>query len=715
MLSIRTEPGDYNTGAISVANVTSLFLDAPVNTQVGDDLVVVIASSASTALAVDAGWTLISRPLSEASPTARNLAAYRYHVGSTIPVTSQFRALATSAARLAGIVFRVTGADSTAFTAGLSLWPTATPESSTSTIAIPSFTPAASGHATIVAAYSNISAGGTIATATVPGMTQIAHVPSTVGATTTLDVFTGTGGGARTVTWSSTVANSYGFQLALRAEPAPPSATWEARVFKDGALLPADLFAMGSGGLVTSVSLANWSPREFTISDLLSTTPFYLAHRGSGDTWPEHTMEAYTNAAAYGIKALEVSVNKSADGVLFCHHDTNGLKMTGSPDSWSTMQWADIQQLWNDSSPWTGTSTPKARIPLLKDVLDAYAHTHVIFIEDKQGTSTTQMLNLMDTYPNATNHFVWKTYASATAQADAARLRGYKAWGYFMTANFNDMDALVSHYDYLGIPHTASDTVIAQSVAYGKPVICWEIHYRWMRDRVAALGVKGMMTSNIPYVYSTSVAEFTRDQFRTGLRTPGDLPHTTDTGWSLQPGIDKATATLKFAMNPSVGYGLFSMCPVPSLEYVVDFEMRWPSQMPNSTQHAGGFFGRSDDRPHRTSASLPTGGYHFLIRDTGRVDLFRHDPNSAAGIPLDQVNGPALVPGQWMKFRATISATEVTFSRMDVTPVVTARSTDTLYRGPYFGLSKNYSVDPIANPGAVSPLLEYRNVTVVPL
>src|SRR5690606_24801751 len=46
-----------------------------------------------------------------------------------------------------------------------------------------------------------------------------------------------------------------------------------------------------------------------TISDLISETPFFIAHRGSGDEFPEHTLEAYESVLASGAKAIEISAH----------------------------------------------------------------------------------------------------------------------------------------------------------------------------------------------------------------------------------------------------------------------------------------------------------------------------------------------------------------------------------------------------------------------
>ena len=46
-----------------------------------------------------------------------------------------------------------------------------------------------------------------------------------------------------------------------------------------------------------------------------------VAHRGSSEDSPEHTLEAYKRAIAEGADALECDVRLTRDGHLVCVHD----------------------------------------------------------------------------------------------------------------------------------------------------------------------------------------------------------------------------------------------------------------------------------------------------------------------------------------------------------------------------------------------------------
>ncbi|MFT2818186.1 glycerophosphodiester phosphodiesterase [Leifsonia sp. A12D58] len=432
----------------------------------------------------------------------------------------------------------------------------------------------------------------------------------------------------------------------------------------------------------------------------MATTPFFIAHRGSGDDWVEHTFDAYSRAIAVGAGAIEVSVGCTADGVLICHHDDTTKRMTGTDWTVADVTYAELATLRNDSRAWLGPAAQLQPIPLLKDVLDAFAATQVIFIEDKQGTNSEALLDVMDSYPDATSHFVWKQWAGAKQHVLAAK-HGYKTWGYLTEDLYERADELAGVFDYLGVFHQASDEQIAQVVATGKPVIAWEIHYRWMLERMKALGVVGMMCSNMSYVTTTTDAA-KADTFASGLRAPGDLPWTTDQGWALQPTLSEADGTVELNHEDIQSYLMGSMSPIASDAYRITAELCWPDAVPEPTQHAGLAFGLSDDRAYRVRVAGESAGYHVVIRANGTVELFSRAAQSVAGTLLGQVQTAPVAPGTWVRLEVEVRGNTIRILRLD-DDGWSFDVQDSAYRGGYFWLCKNY----VGGPG-----VEFRSIVV---
>ncbi|MDQ0848580.1 hypothetical protein QFZ65_000518 [Arthrobacter sp. B3I9] len=462
--------------------------------------------------------------------------------------------------------------------------------------------------------------------------------------------------------------------------------------------------ALGASGLLLAgcsrPSPNSQSAPTHTVGSLLERKSFFVAHRGSGDNWPEHTAQAYAESLKLGVPALEISVNSTRDGVLVCHHDQSLLRTTGQDRKIAELTYAELSALRVDARAWLGPETALEPIPAVREVLDRYAASHVIFIEDKQGTNTAPLLDLMDSYPDSVEHFVWKQPASAR-QVTAAASRGYKTWGYFLPEAIPRLDELAGSFDFLGVFHGADDATIGRVVGYGKPVICWEIHTRSARDRVTALGVQGLMCSNLPYVMSSEAAE-TRDRFSTGTRAAGDLPWTTEQGWAAQPVIDAASASVLLASDQNISYRLGSMSPIAKEIHTLSFEMCWPLELPSDQLHAGIAFGQPDDSPYRVLVPSTVGGYHLIIRPDGELVLYRRDPGNPAGTRLQSIMTAPVRAGEWMRFAIEVTPASVRFSRLDGAGW-SGITMDRQYRGGYSSLCKDYR-------DAVP--VQFRNVTV---
>lgn len=408
-------------------------------------------------------------------------------------------------------------------------------------------------------------------------------------------------------------------------------------------------------------------------------------------------MAAYAGAVAAGATALEVSVCATADGVLVCHHDLDLQRLSGDPRRISDLTWEQLQTVRVDARAWLGPDVPLEPLPRLSEVLDRFAPSTVIFIEDKQGTNTAQLLDVMDGYEEATEHFVWKQWAGAS-QHRAASERGYRTWGYFGEELLDRSAELAEEFDLLGVYHRLSDDQIASVVARGKPVICWEVHDRATQERLGEIGVVGMMCSNFPYV-TGAVQLATSDAFQSGRRATGDLPWTTDQGWAVQPVIDAAAGSATLSHADLQAYRMGSMCPLADV-YRLTWEMCWPSELPGAGEHAGVAFGQVDDSAYRPLAKSAVGGYHVIVRENGALELHSREPQQESGTLLARVETAEVLAGEWIQLTLEVTEDQILCFRHG-DPNWALTSSDTAHRGAYFSLTKNY-----ASPTAV----EFRGV-----
>ena len=132
--------------------------------------------------------------------------------------------------------------------------------------------------------------------------------------------------------------------------------------------------------------------------------PQVVAHRGSSDRNPEHTLGAYLAALDEGADALECDVRLTADGHLICVHDRRIDRTSNARGVVSTMDLAQLSELdfaaWKN--PWPGSEQDGAeeldetrRVLTLRRLLEAtadYDRPIDLAIETKHPTRYTGLV-----------------------------------------------------------------------------------------------------------------------------------------------------------------------------------------------------------------------------------------------------------------------------------------------------------------------------------
>jgi glycerophosphoryl diester phosphodiesterase len=258
--------------------------------------------------------------------------------------------------------------------------------------------------------------------------------------------------------------------------------------------------------------------------------------------------------------------------------------------------------------------------------------------------------------------------------------------------------------DFWGVPQLMADARMQAVVARGKPVICWEVHRRSERDRLVALGVRGMMCSELIYVRRNAPSR-TADDFATQIKAPGNLGTINyDAPSALKYDDTGGSAYINALPNRSVVLGSLSN-PTPPGTYTIRFDMMYET-VPVSTEHAGIAFGKVSDDVYRFSQANATGGYHMAIRGNGDMQLYTHAAGVTAGTQLGTtVATAAPTAGGWMSFTIQVTPTQIILTRTDGTPASIAVS-NTAFRGGYFHLSTGSISTTATKP-------HWRNVSVV--
>ncbi len=426
------------------------------------------------------------------------------------------------------------------------------------------------------------------------------------------------------------------------------------------------------------------------VADFISTTPFFIAHRGSGDVYPEHTMASYESAVAAGAKAIEVSVNITADGVLVCHHDLDTTRMTGVSGNIVDKPYAGIRNnIKVDARTFLGPNWELQKLPTLREVFDRFAGRVVMFVEPKNpSTACVNAVIAMINEYGINDSVVWKEYHALNyVKAHAA---GLPVWGYLDPADSEStITDVASKSEYLGVNISSSDSVIQSVVSRGKPVICWPLSRRSEVTRVQALGVVGMMCASWKYLSSSSQI-YTKDTFAHGVRFPGEHPLDINTA-ANQPTWNTTDGSRAFPGNAGQSLLLGGLGPITAGTYSISFDARFNTLPSDTNLHIGLAFGKTDDKVYQFNTANATGGYHVVFRANGQMQLYTHTAGVTTGTQLSAVTTNAAVANTWCSFKIDVTPTQITVTRTDASAggTNTFTVTNNTYRGGYIHLSKH--------------------------
>ncbi|WP_460468399.1 glycerophosphodiester phosphodiesterase [Calidifontibacter terrae] len=97
------------------------------------------------------------------------------------------------------------------------------------------------------------------------------------------------------------------------------------------------------------------------------TTPLVIAHRGSSERYPEHTLAAYEQAIVDGADGVECDVRLSADGELVCIHDRSLERTSNGKGVVSALTLAEMRSY--DWGSWKGDGH-HAQVLTLRELIE---------------------------------------------------------------------------------------------------------------------------------------------------------------------------------------------------------------------------------------------------------------------------------------------------------------------------------------------------------
>ncbi|GGL94252.1 glycerophosphodiester phosphodiesterase [Nakamurella endophytica] len=433
---------------------------------------------------------------------------------------------------------------------------------------------------------------------------------------------------------------------------------------------------------------------------------YVVAHRGSGDVLPEHSMEAYRAAVDWGAPCLEISVGITSDGVLICMHDqtydrttTATGRLVDQPSrvlATARIWQPQLGDYWLRNAP---------RIPRFEEVLQAFGGRAVLAVEAKVDRAYEPMMAMVQRY--GLQHSVLVKSHVASRRWGQAQRAGYPVFCYFGTASETTVEAvqrvaaaLRPAQDCLVLPADGPagarylpDELVAAAVGSGVPVWVFPVHRRSDADHYARSGVQGLIASSYGYV-AGATRPVTADAWRSQAVAPGEMSRS-PASLSWAPTFT-ADGELVLALQGRQHFlTLGQCCPTTAAgpSCTVEVDASWRVLPHSGADNLTVAFGCVDDSYYEHRQGVGD-GYHAILRADGELGLYRHVDGQAAGRPLaPAVATPPLVPGGWVQLRIEVTADGVRVSRTDADASVSAP--DTSVRGGYLHVGRS-STDGVA-------------------
>lgn len=233
------------------------------------------------------------------------------------------------------------------------------------------------------------------------------------------------------------------------------------------------------------------------IPTMMKKRGFVIAHRGGSASWPESSMRAYTNAVAHGAMALEVSCQKTKDGVWVINHDRTIQRVdpTGPSTPVTEMTWAELSTFHTKGEPFA----------TVEEYFAAYGSSHITVLDPKySGASWTELLKFLP--PDAKSRIIWKFSVDAVWLANQWKADGWDCWGYSYEDHVIGGQITTWHkpWTYLGMSYDARQSTWDSIRTIGKPVWAHICPTLAAYNTGMSKGASGCMVSGIAEIYPTS-------------------------------------------------------------------------------------------------------------------------------------------------------------------------------------------------------------------
>lgn len=221
-------------------------------------------------------------------------------------------------------------------------------------------------------------------------------------------------------------------------------------------------------------------------------------HRGASKAYPENTMAAFRGAWEDGADWIELDVQQSRDGVIFCMHDSSFLRTAGVRKNAWELTWAEISLL--DAGSYLGPAFAGEPIPTLAEAVDfARWHSVRLNIELKP---TGMEKDFEQAVVDIIREYGFESDCVITSQKYSALERVKEIAPeietvYVMPVAIGNIEWLTAADHFSVSYHFINRGMVSRLHQAGKQIYAWTVNRRDIMERMIDLGVDNIITDNV--------------------------------------------------------------------------------------------------------------------------------------------------------------------------------------------------------------------------
>jgi glycerophosphoryl diester phosphodiesterase len=420
------------------------------------------------------------------------------------------------------------------------------------------------------------------------------------------------------------------------------------------------------------------------VADL--SAPFWIAHRGMANVYPENTLEAYRGTVALGVDVVEADCWLTRDGGLVCLHDATVDRTTDGSGNTGELTSAGAGELHVDAGSWFASAWPNTlRVPTLTDVLEELGGRTVLCPEAKNAGAGRAIVERLAQYGLLDAAIVQSFIHAEVGPTVAA---GGDAMMLTATSAYDPAALHAAGIRYLGLSAALPPSLVAPARATGLDVVVWVVNRRVDAEPWLASGAIGFFSDD-PLYLSRRSPMLTKDPFGQRTYDHGHLASSIagDRGTFYAPDAWGYADTSPHYKGALQGWA----SPTNDTAANDRFGLTFTVNIDGTATHdgwAGAFICAADDRSFDDADDYQPGlgGYHILLRQSGSLEL--HVVDDGIATLASSVATPRIEPGGTATLRIDVAPTHVAVTRTGLAPSATVTVADATHRGRYLHLGR---------------------------